>query len=85
MELPAYWWLLGIAAFIQLGFFVYIASVRIRGKGVHPLRKFGIGALSFSVLAGLAYGIVQCDPLFFLGQACLIVIYYRMQKFGNDD
>ena len=40
--------------------------------------------LCVSGAAGLAYGAAQSDPLFFLGQACLLFIYYRMQRVNHD-
>ncbi|WP_419788306.1 hypothetical protein [Pseudodesulfovibrio sp.] len=42
------------------------------------------GVLAFSVLAGLAYGVVQSDPVFVVGQVCLMIFYYRMWR-ENDD
>lgn len=35
--------------------------------------------------AGLAYGVVQRDPLFFVGQVCLLAIYFRLQRQTNDN
>lgn len=36
--------------------------------------------LAVSGMAGLTYGTVQSDPLYVLGQACLLFLYYRMQR-----
>jgi lipid-A-disaccharide synthase-like uncharacterized protein len=84
MILPAYWWLLALVVVIQGLFFVRIIVLRTRGKGVQPLARPALAAMAVSGLAGLAYGFVQRDPLFFLGQACLLILYYRMQRERND-
>jgi len=84
MTLPAHWWLLALVVVIQGLFFVRIIVLRMRGKGVQPLARPPQAALAASGLAGLAYGFVQRDPLFFLGQACLLILYYHMQRERND-
>lgn len=84
MSLPAYWWLLALVVVAQGAFFARICILRMRGKGVQPLARPVQAVLAASGLAGLAYGAVQADPLFFLGQACLLVLYYRMQREKND-
>lgn len=82
MTLPAYWWLLALAIIIQGAFFIRIGVLRMRGKDVQPLARPAQGVLFASVAAGLAYGVVQRDPLFFVGQLCLLFIYYRLS--GNN-
>ena len=84
MKLPAYWWLLALVILIQGAFFIRFYIVRMRQKEVHSLARSKALLLYASGAAGLAYGIAQSDPLFFLGQACLLVVYYRMQR-NNDD
>jgi lipid-A-disaccharide synthase-like uncharacterized protein len=84
MSLPDHWWLLALVVAVQGLFFARIIVLRMRGKGVQPLARPALAALAVSGLAGLAYGVVQRDPLFFLGQACLLVLYYRMQRERND-
>jgi lipid-A-disaccharide synthase-like uncharacterized protein len=84
MTLPAYWWLLALVLVVQGLYFVRIIVLRTRGKGVQPLARPLQAALAVSGLAGLVYGVVQRDPLFFLGQACLLALYYRMQRERND-
>ena len=84
MTLPAYWWLLALVVVGQGLFFVRIIVLRMRGKGVQPLARPAQAVLAISGLAGLAYGLAQRDPLFFLGQACLLILYYRMQRERND-
>ena len=84
MRLPAYWWLLALVLLVQGAFFVRIGILRMRRKGVQPLARPAAGVLLVSVLAGLAYGIVQRDPLFCLGQVCLLIIYYLLQWQGDD-
>lgn len=77
MQLPAYWWLLALVILVQGAFFVRFCIVRMRRKGVQPLARPMAIALYGSCAAGFAYAIAQSDPLFFLGQACLLVMYYR--------
>ncbi|MGE4421100.1 MAG: lipid A biosynthesis domain-containing protein [Pseudodesulfovibrio sp.] len=84
MTLPDHWWLLALVVVVQGLFFARIVILRMRGKGVQPLARSAQAALAVSGLAGLAYGFVQRDPLFFLGQACLLALYYRMQRERND-
>lgn len=84
MQLPAYWWLLALTVLVQGGFFLRLGVLRLRGKTVQPLSRPGAILLGASGAAGLAYGVVQSDPLFFLGQACLLVVYFQMQR-GNHD
>lgn len=84
MQLPAYWWLLALVILIQGAFFIRICGVRMRRNTVQPLARHAAAVLYASAGAGLAYAVVQRDPLFFLGQACLLAIYYRMQRTGDD-
>ena len=84
MQLPAYWWLLALAAVVQGGFFLRLGVLRLRSKAVQPLSRPGMILLGASGAAGLAYGVVQSDPVFFLGQACLLAIYYQMKRGNND-
>lgn len=84
MQLPAYWWLLALSIIFQGAFFVRFCIVRMRRKEVHPLSRPVISLVYVSGAAGLAYGIVQHDPLFFFGQTCLFLIYFRTQKIGHD-
>ncbi len=84
MKLPAYWWLLALVIVIQGAFFVQFYIVRMRRKEVQPLARPKALLLYASGAAGLAYAIAQSDPLFFLGQTCLLAVYYRMQE-NNDD
>ncbi|WFS61291.1 lipid A biosynthesis domain-containing protein [Pseudodesulfovibrio thermohalotolerans] len=84
MSLPEYWWLLFLATVVQGLFFVRILVLRMRGKKVYSLSRPARAALAVSGLAGLAYGWFQRDPLFFLGQVCLLILYYRIQRERND-
>jgi len=84
MALPAYWWLLALLIIFQGAFFLRIGVLRIRRKEVQRLAHPVAVILFTSGAAGLVYGIVQRDPLFFIGQACLLFIYYSMQKRSND-
>lgn len=80
MSLPAYWWLLALPIIIQGGFFVRFCILRLRGKEVQRLTRPVAGGVYFSGLAGMIYGVVQSDPVFVLGQACLLFIFYRHQQ-----
>ncbi len=84
MVLPAYWWLLALVVIIQGLFFVRIIVLRCRRKGVQPLARPVLLLLGVSGAAGLTYGIVQRDPLFVLGQTCLLIIYYMIQSRSDD-
>ena len=84
MTLPDHWWLLALVVVVQGLYFARIMILRTRGKGVQPLARPALAALALSGLAGLAYGFLQRDPLFCLGQACLLILYYRMQRERND-
>ena len=84
MVLPAYWWLLALVVVVQGAFLLAMIILRPRGKGVQPLARPALAVLAVSGLAGLAYGVVQRDPLFFIGQACLLALYYCMQRERND-
>lgn len=84
MSLPAYWWLLALVVGIQGLFFVRIIVLRCRRKGVQPLSRPALCLLGASGVAGLAYGFEQRDPVFLLGQACLLILYYLIQT-RNDD
>lgn len=83
MTLPAYWWLLALSIVFQGAFFVRIPILRMCGKGVQPLSRPAKAVVFVSATAGLIYGVVQRDPLFFVGQLCLIFIYFKM--FRSDD
>lgn len=85
MQLPAYWWLLALVVLIQGGFFVRICSIRMRRNRIQPLARPAAMLLYAAGGAGLAYAVVQRDPLFFLGQACLLAIYFQMQRPDHDD
>ena len=80
MVLPAYWWLLALVVVVQGGFLLAMTILRRRGKGVQPWALPVTVALGLSVTAGLAYAVVQRDPLFFVGQGCLLILYYRMHR-----
>ena len=84
MRLPAYWWLLALSIIFQGAFFVRFCIVRMRRKEVHPLARPAATVLYLSGAAGLAYAVVQSDPVFFLGQVCLLLIYFRMQQHEHD-
>lgn len=84
MTLPDHWWLLALVVVVQGLFFARIAILRMRGKGVQPPARPALAALGVSGLAGLAYGFAQRDPLFVIGQACLLALYYCMQRERND-
>jgi len=84
MTLPAYWWLLALLIVFQGAFFMRIGVLRMRGKDVQPLARPAVIMLFTSGVAGLGYGFVQRDPLFVLGQTCLLFIYYSIQKRNND-
>jgi hypothetical protein len=84
MRLPAYWWLLALAVGGQGFFLIRFCVLRGLGKGVQPLSRPAAVLLTISGLAGLAYGVVQRDPLFVVGQACLLILYYLVQT-RNDD
>lgn len=83
MQVPAYWWLLALSIIGQGAFFVRFCIVRMRRKDVQPLTRPAAGVLFVSGAAGLAYGAAQRDPLFFLGQLCLLALYFRMQQLGK--
>lgn len=84
MTLPAYWWLLALSILPQGAFFIRIAILRMRRKEVHPLARLMTAMLFASGAAGLAYGLAQSDPLFILGQTCLLIIYYVLRKRSDD-
>lgn len=84
MRLPAYWWLLAMAVLGQGGFFVRRAVRRLRRSRGGPPGRSETAVLAASGLAGLAYGVVQSDPVFVIGQACLLIIYHRMRRERND-
>lgn len=83
MRMPAFWWLLVLPVAIQGAFFVRLCVVRLRGNALQPLSGPLVLLLAASGLAGLAYGVVQRDPLFVVGQACLLIIYHRMRIPGS--
>lgn len=83
MRLPAFWWLLALPVAIQGAFFVRLCVVRLRGNALQPLSGRMVLLLVASGLAGLAYGVVQRDPLFVVGQACLLIVYHRMRTPGS--
>ena len=84
MTLPAYGWLLALVVVVQALFFLKLIVVRMRGKGVQPLARPVLALLCLSWAAGLFYGVVQRDPLFFIGQACLFILYYQIYRERND-
>ncbi len=84
MRLPAFWWLLAITVLGQGVFFLRRAFLWLRGRTAGSMGRQEGGVLAFSVLAGLAYGVVQSDPVFVVGQVCLMIFYYRMWR-ENDD
>lgn len=81
MHLPAYWWLLAIAVVGQGGMLAWICLGRLLGKAVQPLSRGVRATLYVAGVGGFAYGVVQSDPVFCLGQACLLIIYF---KTGNS-
>jgi hypothetical protein len=83
MRLPAFWWLLALPVVIQGAFFVRFCVVRLRGNALQPLSGRAVLLLAASGLAGLAYGVVQRDPLFVAGQGCLLIVYHRMRPPGS--
>ena len=83
MRLPAYWWLLAVVG-IQGIFLVRFCVLRGLGKGVQPLSRPASILLAVSGLAGLAFGAVQRDPLFVVGQTCLLILYYLIQTRSDD-
>ncbi|MDD3313626.1 lipid A biosynthesis domain-containing protein [Pseudodesulfovibrio sp.] len=84
MRLPAYWWLLAMTVLGQGGFFARRAILRLRRDAGGSPGRAETAVLAASCLAGLAYGAVQSDPVFVVGQACLMILYYRMRR-ENDD
>ncbi|BDQ33087.1 hypothetical protein JCM14722_06290 [Pseudodesulfovibrio portus] len=84
MRLPAYWWLLVLVVGGQGFFLIRFCVLRGLGKGVQPLSRPASGLLALSGLAGLAYGVVQRDPLFVVGQACLLILYYLVQTRSDE-
>lgn len=84
MRLPAYWWLLAMAVIPQGWFFVRYGILRGRGKAIQPFSRPAAFLLAGAGLSGLAYGAVQRDPLFFVGQACLLILYYLLRT-RNDE
>ncbi|WP_285905456.1 lipid A biosynthesis domain-containing protein [Pseudodesulfovibrio pelocollis] len=85
MALPAYWWLLALPVVIQGAFFARFVVVRLGGKALQPLSGRAALALYASVAAGTVYGVVQRDPLFIIGQGCLLVVFFRMRNPGDRD
>jgi len=85
MQFPAYWWLLALLSCIQGAFFVRFTIVRLRRKEVQPLSPSAVAVLYMSGMLGLVYAVVQRDPVFFLGQGCLLVVYYRTQRLEQDN
>lgn len=84
MQLPAYWWLLALTVVLQGAWFLRYFSRRLRGKELQPLSWRIMALLAVSVASGLAYGVVQSDPLFVLGQLCLLPLYYRMRTSRHE-
>jgi len=84
MRLPAYWWLLALAVIPQAVFFLRTAILRMRRKGVQPLARPALATMVGGVVAGVTYGVLQRDPLFVLGQLCLLAFYCMIQA-RNDD
>ncbi|MBG0789129.1 MAG: lipid A biosynthesis domain-containing protein [Desulfovibrionaceae bacterium] len=84
MRLPAFWWLLAATVIPQGWFLVRACILRGRGKRVQPLSRPALVLLGASGLAGLAYGAAQRDPVFALGQICLMILYYLMQTRSHD-
>lgn len=84
MTLPAYWWLLALSILFQGAFFVRFCILRLQGKEVQRLSRPTLAVLFLSCCAGLAYGVVQSDPVFVLGQLCLMIIYYRQEARNHE-
>ncbi|BCS87621.1 lipid A biosynthesis domain-containing protein [Pseudodesulfovibrio sediminis] len=84
MTLPAYWWLLALVIVVQGAFFVQFFILRMRRKGVQPVARPAQVVLAVSCLAGLAYAVVQRDPVLFVGQVCLMILYFLLQRKSND-
>ena len=85
MQFPAYWWLLALLICLQGAFFVRITIVRLQRKEVQPLSPSAAVVLYLSAILGLVYAVVQRDPVFFLGQGCLLGVYYRTQRLEQDN
>lgn len=76
--LPDYWWLLVLALAPQLAFLAVLAISRGSGTRTNaaraPVPGWSVALLCIGVLVGIAYGVVQHDAVFVLGQACVAVI-----------
>lgn len=69
MALPEYWWLLALACLGQGLYFLRPAAFRRRAP--RP-PSWALAGACCGGLAGLAYGLVQSDPLLLAGQAVVL-------------
>lgn len=67
---PRYWWLLALACAGQ-GLFFLRPAVLHGAKSPHP--AWAVAGLAGGGLAGLAFGWVQSDAVFLLGQAAALL------------
>ena len=74
MVLPRLWWLLTLAGLGQGAFFVRWALVRYAGREADPTAGWPCIALLVGAAAGLAYGILQRDPVLITGEAVVLAL-----------
>lgn len=69
MALPEYWWLLALTGLGQALYFLRPETFR---RSPRRAPAWALAGACCGGLAGLAYGLVQSDPLFFAGQAVVL-------------
>lgn len=84
MALPEYWWLLALACAGQGLFFLRPGALRAT-PARHP--AWALAGLYGGGCAGLAYGLVQSDPLLLVGQAVVLaaVALGRRPRAGKEN
>lgn len=74
MCFPKFWWLLTLATLGQGMFFPLILLGRRPGNDAQSLLPWASVICGLGVVAGLAYGVLQSDPVFVAGQLLLLLI-----------
>lgn len=71
-----HWWLLVSSVAIQALFFAGLVLWRLKAKDA-PIPIWLFVPLGVGSVLGLAFGLVQSDAVFVLGQACVLLLVLR--------
>ncbi len=80
MAFPRFWWLLALATLGQGAAFAAWGIARRRGGDTPEIRRGWTVCFWTGACAGLAYGVLQRDPVFAAGQFFAVIImitYFR--------